>query len=49
MKPVLDPQGDSYYEYLLKLWIQGGKRDVRMPRLISGAHNLPKKAHIEKY
>ena len=28
---TLRSRGDSYYEYLLKLWIQGGKKDVQSP------------------
>lgn len=26
---TLGARADSYYEYLLKQWIQGGKRDTR--------------------
>lgn len=29
-KMSMGAMGDSYYEYLLKLWIQGGKRDVQL-------------------
>ena len=29
-KMSVGAMGDSYYEYLLKLWIQGGKKEVRL-------------------
>lgn len=29
--------GDSYYEYLLKSWLQGGKRDRELKRLYDNA------------
>ena len=47
-KMSLGAMGDSYYEYLLKLWIQGGKKDVQLKDAWKRAMNEMMDKMVEK-